>query len=162
MRLKGQKLHDTTTLTRQKKRLKTLEERMQWSEAHVLELQRKLKETASSADAGNAVVDALKSRIRELEAVEFVMTDRASRLAEQVKPSQAEVSRLTGQRSLQDKELARALRKIEVLKTTAQQKDSAMRYAPTRSASYWAMVLRGVAPDVQHLSAAVLHRKQVL
>ena len=131
LRLKGQRLQDTSILTKQKKRIKALEERLAWSEQHGEDLNRQLRESKSQADESTAQVDSLKARIRELEAVEFVMTDRANRFADEVQPRREEVAQLTQQRTHQDTELARTLRLVGSLKTTGEQKDAGLRRAAT-------------------------------
>jgi chromosome segregation ATPase len=130
LRLTGQKLQDTSLLTKQKKRIKALEERLAFAEQHGDDLKRELRETRSQAAENTASVDSLKARIRELEAVEFVMTDRANRYADEVQPRRDEVAQLTEHRSHQDGELARTLRLVGSLRLATEQKDTLVKCAP--------------------------------
>jgi hypothetical protein len=129
MRLKAEKLHDTSSLTKQKKQIIALEAQVAWQGQHNDELLQKLQEQASLADMSTFALDDMKGKIRELETVGFVMTDRANRFSEEVKPRREEVARLTEQRSLQDQDLARSLRLVDSLKMTVQQKETIVRCA---------------------------------
>lgn len=129
MRLKAEKLRDTSSLTKQKKQLITLEAQVAWQGQRIDELLQKLQEQASLADVSTVALDDMKEKVRELETVGFVMTDRANRFAEEVKPRRMEVAKLTEQRSLQDKDLARSLRLVDNLKMAVQQKETVVRCA---------------------------------
>jgi chromosome segregation ATPase len=129
LRLKGEKLHDTNVITRLKKKLTQTESKLSWHKERAEELQKKLSEQAMEKDASALVIESLKNKVRELETVGFVMTDRANRFSEEVKPRRMEVTRLTEQRSIQDKELARTLRLVDKLRGSSQQKDMIVQYA---------------------------------
>jgi hypothetical protein len=130
LRLKGEKLHDTNVITRLKNKLTHTESKLTWHKEHGEELQKKLSEQAIEKDASTLVIEGLKDKVRELEMVSFVMTDRANRFSEEVKPRSMEVARLTQQRSVQDKELARMLRLVDKLRAGSQRKDTSMQCAP--------------------------------
>ena len=129
LRLKGEKLHDTNVITRLKTKLTQAESKVAWHRQHADELQRQLTAQAMETDAGSRLVDGLKRKVRELETVGFVMGDRATRFAGEVKPRRAEVERLKEQRGAQDQELARALRLVGSLRAAVQDRDASTRCA---------------------------------
>lgn len=127
LRLKGEKLQDTRTMTKQRKQIEGLESQLKNQTEKSTELQRALHDHQSIASDNHSIIDELQDRVSHLQTVGFVMGDRAKRFSEQVQPRFAEVATLTEQRSHQDQELARTLSMVASLKQTVSEKQKQLR-----------------------------------
>ena len=127
MRLKGEKLYDTAALTKAKKSIADLEGKLAWHSRHSSELQAKVAEHAAITARSINELDEAKDKMKHLETVGFVMTERATRFEDEVAPRRAEVAKLAQARGLQDKDVARALRLVASLKQSLAQKEATIR-----------------------------------
>jgi predicted nucleic acid-binding Zn-ribbon protein len=116
LRLKGDKLNDTRTMTKMQKQIRDLEQRLTKQSNKSQELHFQLQEQRSQATGDQTVIEGLKGKIAHLETAAFVMGDRAKRFEEEVEPRRQEVAHLTSQRLHQDRELGRTLRMVNSLK----------------------------------------------
>lgn len=118
LRLKAEKLQDTRLLTKQRKHIQDLENRLQVQTDKSTELQGELRDHQSISAANCGQIEELQSKVSLLETVEFVSGERAKQLADEAQPRLTQVLELTEQRSHQDSELSRALRVMASLKRT--------------------------------------------
>ena len=129
LRLKGEKLHDTRTMTKMQKRIKELEEKLLKQQNKSQDLLFRLQEQRTQATGSNTVIEDMRTKISQLETTAFVMGDRAKKFEAEAEPGRREVKRLTEQRTHQDKELARVVRLVHSLKQAVVNKDEHIKCA---------------------------------
>lgn len=129
LRLKGEKLHDTRTMTKMQKRIKELEEKLIKQQNKSQDLNKRLQEQRTQATGSNSVIEDMRAKISQLETTAFVMADRAKTFEAQAEPGRKEVKRLTEQRTHQDRELARVVRLVNSLKQAVASKDEQIKCA---------------------------------